>query len=144
MRYWSRCCRHRVPRKVNRENATRTWHVSHTENAPVSLDAPPGDRQAQPQTASVFSPLSESLKHLLRVAWWQTSAMVLDVDQDAISHRICIEADFAMGMRKLEGVLQEISGRCQDQVPIHIERQQRIDVGNNQLAASYVCFKRCR
>jgi hypothetical protein len=77
-----------MPRKVDGENTPRARNVADTENSIIRLDATPTDCEPESETGFVRAALRKRQEHFLCVAGWQTTAMILDVDQDAI--RDCI------------------------------------------------------
>jgi hypothetical protein len=82
----------------------------------VRLDAATADGQAESEPGSVLATLGERPEHASRSAARQTSAMILDIDQDAIRHCVRMQRDIPAMLRKLERVLQQIAERRKQNV----------------------------
>src|SRR5579864_6206843 len=135
--------RYRMSRQVDGEDASCAGDVPHTEYSRVRLDAEPRDRQPEAEARFIRTGLHERQKHAFDVAAWKTPAIVLDLDHDAIGDRVGIQRNFGMGARELERVLQQVAHRGEEQIPIGIDREQRIDGGDRQHTFLDVRFQRC-
>ena len=63
-------------------------------------------------------------------------------DQDVIAGGVDVQRDLGVLLRELECVLQQVSDRGEQQVPVGVDCQARIDVGDHQLAAAGLRFQR--
>lgn len=124
-----------MPRQVDREHAPRARSVSDTENAVVRLDASPADCQSEADAGSIRAILREWQKHPFCAARRKASAIVLDIDPNAIGRTISAQRDVGAFRGELECVLQHVSHRRQQHVTVGINSQVGVDEGNRELAS---------
>src|ERR1700729_3948132 len=74
--------RHQMAGQFDGEHTALAGHIAHAQRAVVRLDTAPGDGQAEPDPGFVGAALRERLEQAFGIAWRQTSAVVLDVDQN--------------------------------------------------------------
>ena len=83
--------------------------VSRIDPAMVCFDAPSAEREAEAQACSIGAALLERTEELAGVLNRQASALVLDLDQDALGAGADPEGHAGVRSRELDGVLQEVS-----------------------------------
>lgn len=133
----------RVPRKIDGEDTPRARNVADTENSIIRLDATPTDCEPESEPGFVGAALRKWQEHVLCTAWWQTTAMILDVDQDAIRDCIGVHRDLSARCRELERVLQQVSKCREKHVGVDINRKAILDIGYNKFAPSGTRLQQC-
>src|SRR6202171_600794 len=109
-------------RQYDGENAALAGHVLHLAAAAVHADALAGDGQTEAEAGLVDSAPLEGTEPLLRLAGRQTTALVLDLDEDATPVLARAQRDVALGVGELERVLQEVGDGGRKQVAVDIDR----------------------
>jgi hypothetical protein len=61
-------------------------------------------------------------KHLVRLARGKATAVILNVNKDAIAGRVGIQRDFGMAPRKLERVIQQVAHRREQHGLVGVNR----------------------
>src|SRR5688572_32265555 len=100
-----------MPWKTDRENAPLSGHVQHRQASAVGFDGPTRDGKAEAQATPVRAALCERLEHRPGESRGKAAAVVLDVNQDAVSGAVSVQRDFATGMSEFERVLKEVVQR---------------------------------
>src|SRR6185312_12162102 len=132
-----------MPRKVDRENTSRARNVADSENAVVRLDGTPTDRESESEPGFVRPGLGKRQEHFICAAGRQTTAMILDIDQDAICNCIGVYGNLSPMVRELERVLQQVSQGRKKHVGVDVHRKAGVDIGHSKLAPSGTRLEQC-
>jgi hypothetical protein len=99
----------------------------------VRLDDLAADGETETEPRAIRAALLEGAKERLGFSGRETAALVFDIDEDVIMGGTRSEPDVALGMTKLDRVLEQIGYRRCKQLPVRIDRNA---VGRSRLRAS--------
>src|SRR6185369_2354144 len=83
-----RSARDRDPGQIDREDTARARHVAHSNFASVQLHAGSADSEAKPESRAIDAALLERAKERVDLSRGQATALILDVNKNAIGGRM--------------------------------------------------------
>src|SRR5688500_18440415 len=128
-------------RQLDDEDASLTWQVVETDSAVMDLDGLTSDREAQAEPASIgLTPAGKRLKnHVGRIS--DAAAPVLDLDAHVLTVTNRAERDRASGLRKLEGIVQQVHHGRRQQLRVANHSQLRLDRFDDELQVAALCVQ---
>jgi succinate-semialdehyde dehydrogenase/glutarate-semialdehyde dehydrogenase len=100
------------------------------------VDTPLGDREPEAEASSVLPDLDKGLEQILDRFGIEPAAAVFHVDQHPVACGIGAQRHRRVGVCELEGVLQQIGDRPQQEAAVRADGQKRIDRGHRERATS--------
>jgi len=92
--------------QIDGKNTANARYIANAQQASVRFNTLLSYGKTEPDSGTVRSNLGEGQKYRLLSTLGQTTAMVLDINQNTIGRCVCTQDNFTFWLRKFESVLQ--------------------------------------
>ena len=126
------------PRQIDGEDASLPTKTARIDAAVIRFGAPSAESQTETDARPIRAALLERSKELVDIPTRQTAALILDLDQHALSNRFDSQRHSCPRPGELEGVLQKVPHDCGEDLPVSLDRYAVFDRGYRQCDATSV------